>query len=234
MLIHGFPLDRSIWNELVPLLEDRFDLIVPDLRGFGRSGTVDAPYTLTDMGDDIAALLDDLEIDKAYLAGHSMGGYLALAFAKKHPEMVSGLALVSSQAAGDSPERKQGRYDLAGKVMEQGPAVVAEAMAPKMATGERLQQFARVLMSEQGVAGISGCLKAMAEREDLRTELADFDFPLVLIHGDADALIPIEQARDTLTRTDRARLVELPGVGHLPMLEAAEATAEALKQLETF
>jgi pimeloyl-ACP methyl ester carboxylesterase len=231
VLIHGFPLDRSIWNDLVPLLEGQFDVIVPDLRGFGSSGTVDSQYTTTDMADDIAALLENLGLAEVLLAGHSMGGYVALAFAKKYPEKVTGLALVSSQAAGDAPERKEGRYKMAGEVTSKGAGVVVEAMAPKMSADDRIQQFARELMARQSVSGITGGLKAMAEREDLREALATFDFPLVLIHGDADALIPIDLARDAVTSTDRATLVELPGVGHMPMMEAASETADALKRL---
>jgi len=231
VLIHGFPLDRSIWNEVTPLLEDHFDLIAPDLRGFGGSGTVDSPYTMTDMADDIAALLDRSGIAEARLAGHSMGGYVALALAKKYPEKVAGLALVSSQAGGDSPEGAQGRYQTAEKVSEEGTGVVVNAMTPKLTSDARIRQFAGEVMAAQSEAGITGALKAMAEREDLRDFLSTCTFPLVLIHGGADELVPIDKARDARSRAGSAELVELPGVGHMPMMEAAEATAEGLKLL---
>lgn len=120
VLIHGFPLDHTIWDEVVPLLKDDFDLILPDLRGMGGSDAVDAPYTMTDLADDIASLLDHLGLDAAFLAGHSMGGYVALAFAAAYPRRVRGLALVSSQAAADPPERKAGRYAQAHQIAENG------------------------------------------------------------------------------------------------------------------
>jgi pimeloyl-ACP methyl ester carboxylesterase len=90
VLLHGFPLDHHLWDEVVPLLEDSFDLILPDLRGFGESETIDTPYTMEDYASDIAGLLDQLAIQKAAVAGHSMGGYVALAFARTYPERVSG------------------------------------------------------------------------------------------------------------------------------------------------
>lgn len=70
VLIHGFPLDLSIWDSIVPLLESDFDLIIPDLRGFGESSTVDTPYTMLDFANDIAGLLDCLGVEKAFFAGH--------------------------------------------------------------------------------------------------------------------------------------------------------------------
>ena len=85
VLIHGYPLDHSIWDEVAGLLENDFDLIIPDVRGFGESTAVDEPYTMTNLAGDVAALLDSLEIEKAAFAGHSMGGYVALAFAKAFP-----------------------------------------------------------------------------------------------------------------------------------------------------
>ena len=102
VLIHGYPLDHSIWTEVASQLENDFDLILPDVRGFGESTTVDAPYSLTDISSDLAALLDSLGVGSTALAGHSMGGYVALAFAKLFPKRVSGLALISSQAAADT------------------------------------------------------------------------------------------------------------------------------------
>ena len=81
VLLHGYPLDHHLWDDVAPLLEDTFDVILPDLRGFGGSSTVDSFYTMEDMASDIAALLDQLGIQKAAVVGHSMGGYVALAFA---------------------------------------------------------------------------------------------------------------------------------------------------------
>src|SRR5262245_39461554 len=82
VLLHGYPLDGSIWSELVPLLTDQFELIIPDLRGFSESTTVDTPYSIDTFASDIAGLLDHLRLEKTTIVGHSMGGYVALSFAK--------------------------------------------------------------------------------------------------------------------------------------------------------
>src|SRR6266545_4584990 len=105
VLLHGYPLDHHLWDEVAPLLEDTFELIIPDLRGFGESSTIDSFYAMEDFAADIAALLDHLEIQKAGLAGHSMGGYIALAFARLYSERLTGLGLVASQAMADAPDR---------------------------------------------------------------------------------------------------------------------------------
>ncbi len=232
VFIHGYPLDHSIWNEVAALLESDFDLIIPDVRGFGKSTTVDTPYTMVDLAGDIAGLLDHLGVDKAALAGHSMGGYVALAFAKKYPERVSGLALISSQAAADSLEGKQKRYKTAEDVAEKGTGIVAEAMTTKLSDSKKVQDFVSPLMAAQSKSGVVGALKAMAEREDSTPILSGFTFPVVLIHGDADALIPIDRAKDIKSILPTAQLVELQGVGHMPMMDAAEKTAQALKLLK--
>ena len=99
VLIHGFPLDHTSWDEVAPILENKFDVILPDLRGFGQSTTIESPYSMADMADDIARLLDDLGIEKAAIAGHSMGGYVALAFLKKYPQRVIGLGLSPNTTA---------------------------------------------------------------------------------------------------------------------------------------
>lgn len=229
VLIHGYPLDHSIWEEVARLLENDLDLILPDLRGFGGSSTADAPYTMTDMARDIASLLDALGIEQAALAGHSMGGYVSLAFAKAFPNRMKGLALVASQAAADPPDRKEGRYKTAAAVSAKGAQFVADAMTGKLSANVQVQAVIRPLIEKQGVPGVIGALKAMAEREDLTSFLASFDSPLVLIHGGADELIPVERARELKSLVPSASLHILPGAGHMPMMELPEDTAAALR-----
>lgn len=231
VLLHGYPLDHHLWDDVAPLLEDTFDLILPDLRGFGASTTVDSFYAMEDFASDIAGLLDQLGIRKAVIAGHSMGGYVALAFARLYPERVLGLGLVASQAAADPPDRKEARYKSATEVAEHGIASVVETMTPKFTTDKRLQDFARRSMERQQPAAYIGALKAMAERVDSTPLLSSFLFPVVLIHGDADVLIPIDRAREVKSVLPHAHLVEISSAGHMPMMENKQETAKALKHL---
>ena len=231
VLLHGFPLDHHAWDEVAPLLDDTFDLILPDLRGFGASTTVDSFYSLEDFASDIAGLLDQLGIAKTVIAGHSMGGYIALAFVRLFPERVRGLGLVGSQVLADTEERKEGRYKSAAEVAEHGIGSVIETMTPKFTPDARLQSYAREAMERQQPAAYIGALKAMAERVDSTPLLTSFRFPVVLVHGDADALVPIERAREVKEALPEAHLVEIPGAGHMPMMEDAEKTAQALRLL---
>jgi pimeloyl-ACP methyl ester carboxylesterase len=231
VLIHGYPLDHSIWDETAALLSGTFDLILPDLRGFGASASPADPYTMADMASDLAELLDKLGIQQAALAGHSMGGYVALAFARAYPLRLRGLGLVSSQVLADKPEGREGRYKTAASVAESGVQVVAEAMTPKLSADAKVQARVRSLIEQQTPAGVIGALKAMAGRPDSSDLLSSLSVPLVLIHGDADVLIPIERAREVQTAVPHARMFALGGVGHMPMLEAPSQVAEALKTL---
>lgn len=231
VLLHGYPLDHHLWDDVVPLLEDTFDVIVPDLRGFGESTIADSSPTMEDYTADIAALLDYLDIPKAAVVGHSMGGYVALAFARLYPERLSGLGLVSSQVLADAPERKEGRYKSAADVAENGIGSVVAIMTPKFTTDEKLQAFARVSMERQQPAAYISALKAMAERMDSTPLLSSLKVPVVVIHGDSDALIPVDRAREVKATLPLAHLVEISGAGHIPMMEAKEKTAQALKHL---
>jgi pimeloyl-ACP methyl ester carboxylesterase len=231
VLLHGYPLDHHLWDAISPLLEDTFDLILPDLRGFGESSTVETFYTMDDYASDIAGLLDHLGIQKSAIVGHSMGGYVALAFARLYPERVSGFGLVASQALADPPDRKEGRYKSAADVKEKGIGGVVETMAPKFTADSRLQSLTREVMERQQPAAYIGALKAMAERVDSTPLLSSFHFPVVIIHGDADALIPVDRGREIKGTILNSHYIELKDVGHVPMLEAAKETAEALKHL---
>lgn len=232
VLIHGYPLDHSIWDETAAILSGTFDLILPDLRGFGASASPTDPYTLTDMASDLVELLDELDIPQAALAGHSMGGYVALAFFRAYPARVRGLGLVASQVLADKPETREGRYKTAENVAQNGVGVVAEAMTPKLTADASLHSFIRALIEQQTPAGVIGALRAMAERPDSTDLFPQLNVPLALIHGDADGLIPIERAHEVQAMVPQAKLFALHDVGHLPMMESPQAVAEALKTLD--
>lgn len=232
VLIHGHPLDHAIWSPIVPLLEDDFDLLLPDLRGFGQSETPRTSFLLADMAGDIAALLDFLQIEKAALAGHSMGGYIALAFARAYPQRVRGLGLVASHVFPDPPEKKPVRYADAAAVEAGGVGSLAEGFPVKLTADASLQAALRRIILRQSVYGVAQSLRAMAERPDSSALLAGFDFPVVIVHGDADAIVPVARARQGKALAKNARLVEIEGAGHMPMMEFPRQTAEALKLLQ--
>lgn len=228
VLIHGFPLDHSMWDGLIPHLEGA-DVICPDLRGFGESAVVDGAYGLEDMADDLVALLDALRIEKAAFVGHSMGGYIALAVARKYPQRVAGLGLVGTQALPDTPERKAGRYATAEQIAAQGAIVVADAMAPKLSSNPQHIDDLHALILRQPTAGLMGALAAMAERPDSSALLPTFRFPVVIVVGLADMLIPVERSHEMKAAIPQATLTEIPNAGHLPMWDAPVETAQALK-----
>lgn len=230
LLIHGFPLDHTIWEPLAVRLVDNFDVIMPDLRGFGLSDIPAGEYTIEQMASDLAQLLDVLKIQKTYIAGHSMGGYVALAFAHAYPDRVSGLGLLGSQALPDSSERKAIRFAQVEQVAENGVQVVA-GMADNLSASPQFAPIFRAIILQQRPAGVIGALKALAIRPDATQFVALFNFPIVLVHGLADALIPPARASELKTLLPQAFLTELQAVGHSPMLEAPDQTALALLQL---
>lgn len=230
VLVHGFPLDHSSWASLVPHLTDTFDVIQPDLRGFGASSAPESGYSLEDMAADLDALLTALNLPSAFLAGHSMGGYVSLAFARRFGPRLRGLALIGSQAVADTPERQAGRHTTAAQVLEQGPLAVA-GMAEKLSANPDQTSFLRELILRQKPVGLAHALKAMAARPDSQALLASLQVPLVLVHGLADSLIPFDRSREMKTLYPQANLTELPGVGHSPALEAPAETAAALQRL---
>ena len=231
VLVHGFPLNHSIWEPVVPLLQLKADVIVPDLRGFGESAVSPTDYRLTDLAADLLAMLDELKIEQAAIAGHSMGGYVALAFAHAYPQRTAGLGVVASQARADTPERKASRYEEAEQILSNGVAEVANYMSVKLTANAGLQAKMRELILRQSPQGLAQALKGMAERSDALPYLPEFEFPVAIVHGQADSLVPIERAREVREKVKHGFLVEVEGVGHLPMIEAPNSTAGELLKL---
>jgi 3-oxoadipate enol-lactonase len=231
MLVHGFPLNRSIWRPLVPLLESKFRMIMPDLRGFGQSPVTEGTYSMRLLAEDLRALLDTLKIDKVILAGHSMGGYVSLAFAQAYPHRLAGLALVASQAAADSPETRASREKSIEETKRRGLKPLATSLSARLTCQPDLVAPLRELIMTCNRQGIIGALKGMAERPNAQEWLSSIAVPSVVIAGVEDAMIPLERPRIMAQLLGRAFLVEVNNAGHMPMMEQPAAVANAILQL---
>ena len=229
LLIHGHPLDHSIWTPVIPLLAHEFDLILPDLRGFGESETVSGSYLLDNMAADLLALLDHLKVSQVLIAGHSMGGYVALAIARVQPGRIRGLGLVASQVFADPPERKVARYETAAGIEKDGVGGMANTFPAKLSADLALLPALGAIIRRQSPHGVAESLRAIAERPDSSDLLKQLTCPVALIHGKADQLIPVERARQAHELAPRSSLVEIEGAGHMAMMEAPEETSRALK-----
>ena len=234
VLIHGYPLDHTIWEEVVPLLEQKFDLIIPDLCGFGESDIIKTEPSMADYAGDIERLLDHLKIKKAIIGGHSMGGYVTLSFAHEFPDRVSGLAMISTQTAADAQDRKEARRATAKQVLEKGIGVIIDSMVPKLSNNRIVQEYVRQVITRQKPYGIINALNAMADRPDSTELFKSFKFPVVIVHGTADELIPVDRAREMKAALPSAYYYELPGLGHMAMMEDPTKFANVINHLIEF
>ena len=225
VFVHGFPLNRTMWQPQVAALSSTFRIVTVDLRGHGDS---DAPlwrYRIDDFVDDILAVLDDLRLPRVSLVGLSMGGYVALALARLYPDRLSGLVLSDTRAQADTPEGRQGRFHLAQAAHERGAGAVADTMLPKLLSAKTrdsrpdLVAQVRTMIEHMRLGGIVGDLMAMADRPDSVPLLETLDCPTLVIVGADDQTTPLPDARLMAERIPGARLEIIPEAGHLPNLE---------------
>jgi pimeloyl-ACP methyl ester carboxylesterase len=240
VLLHGFPLDRRVWqdqlgNQQTPGVSDVARVIAPDLRGFGESKST-ASFTLEDLADDVHALLSDLGALPAVLGGLSMGGYVALAYAKKYPTDLRGLVLIDTKAEGDTTEGKQGREKMIALVKEKGSAAVAEQMMPKMmapdapAQRPHVARQIRSIMEACPPQTIAHALAAMRDRPDHTCDLPSVPAPTLIIVGEHDAITPPEKAQAMAGEIPNVELVTIAGAGHMSPMEQPQQVNDALRR----
>lgn len=229
LLIHGFPLNGRMWAPQVAHLRDRYRVIVPDLRGHGRSEAVHGPYLMDLLAQDLNALLDRLQVDEpVVVAGLSMGGYITFAFYRQFASRVRAVILAATRAGEDAQAGKENRAKTAQKAEEQGAAAVVADMLPKMmapVTYERkpdLVAQAQDIMLETSREGVIGASLGMKERPDSKPTLEKMSVPGLILHGADDQLMPPGEAESMHAALAGSDLHILPEAGHLLNLEQAD------------
>lgn len=233
VLLHAFPLNRGMWEPQIAALFGECRCIVPDLRGFGDSPK-SGPYTMDRYADDVVSLLDALQIDRAVIAGLSMGGYVSFAIWRHHRERVRALVLADTRAAADSADGLKKRDELIALARSEGAAAVAERQITGLvgkSTREKQPELVdrvKAIMSGESVEGITGALAAMRERPDSTPLLGQIDVPTLVVVGEEDAITPVKEARLMHESIRGSRLEIVPGAGHLSNMERPAAFNAAL------
>ena len=233
LFVHGFPLSGALWRPVVERLGGRWRCIVPDLRGMGRSPATDAAG-MDDHADDLARLLDALgETRPVVVVGMSMGGYVAFAFARRHPARVRALALVATRAQADTEEGARGRLATAERVLREGSRVVADDMVGKLfaaSAGEELRSRWHSVMAATPPEGVAAALRGMAERPDSIGTIDLLARPVLVVMGEEDAIMTVEDGRRMAEAAEHGRLVTVAGAGHMVPVERPDAVADALQR----
>ncbi|MGH9222928.1 MAG: alpha/beta fold hydrolase [Acidimicrobiales bacterium] len=235
VLLHAFPMDARMWQPQVDALSDRWRVVTPEV-DFTRYPTVDA------MADAVAILIAEQELAPVVLGGLSMGGYVALAVLRRHPEVVRALVLADTRAGADTDEVRERRTKQQGQVAEAASATpVTEAMvgalpgATTKADRPDVIRHIAGLMDGATVAGVTAALEAMKARPDSTGDLAGIGVPTLVVVGEEDGVSPPDVAQDMARRLPNARLAVIPGAGHLSNLETPEAfNRELLAFLDGF
>ena len=228
LFIHGWPHNRSLWAAQLSGLPLQARCLAPDLRGFGDS-TVAAPYAIDQYADDLAAFLAMAGVDRAVVCGLSMGGYIALSMLRRHRVLLRGLILVSTRATADTMEGREKRARLITFVDEHGVEALAnrqlEAMVGEttFATKPDVLEVLRQMMAGAPREGVTGALRAMAERCDSTDLLSGIDMPALVVSGAQDTFTPPEELRALADAIPHSRLEVIEGGGHVCAYERPAA-----------
>lgn len=234
VLIHGYPLDRTMWLEQASALSDIRRVVAVDLRGCGRSSPVTGQtITMDDFAADVARVVRDLGDDQADIVGLSMGGYVALALWESHPELIRSLVLANTKASADSDEGRAGRRAQAQAVVAEGREQLAtKLLGALLAPNHELPVAARLrtMVERTPVETIVASLGGMAARPDRTGLLATISVPTLVISGEADGLIPPSVSQEMANAIPGADFVSIAGAGHLSPMERPVEFAEALRR----
>jgi len=228
LLLHAFPLDRSMWAPQLGALVTAGRCIAPDFRGLGATEGA-TPYSMDQYADDVAALVQALGAGPAVVVGLSMGGYVAFALWRRHRAHVRALVLVDTRPGPDSDEGREKRRRLIEVARARGSGAVADLQIASM-VGETTRarrpdvvETIRSMIAAAPVGGIVGALEAMMARPDSSATLGTIDVPTLVVVGEEDALTPPPEARAMHERIRGSRLEVLAGAGHIANLEQPSA-----------
>ena len=240
LLIHGFCEDSRMWEDFSQdLVEEKYKVITIDLPGFGQSD-VWSDVSIADMAEAVHAVLQELKQEKVILIGHSMGGYVGLAFAEKHSEMLAGLGLFHSHPYADSDDKKEGRQKGIGFIRRQGSALYVKQLIPALFAPDFVNSNAFLIekltfrASKYDAEGIIAALQAMKDRPDRSAVLSSISCPVLFIVGKKDQAVPVDKSIEQTHLPAISSIHIMEKVGHMGMFEATKHTQLFVRKFIAF
>lgn len=235
VLLHGFCGSSKYWDKVIPALSQKYRVIAPDMPGHGNSTDPEQWLQIEDYAQLILELLNEKEIEKANIFGHSMGGYITLAFAEKYPERLKSFGLIHSTPLPDDEQGKKGRDNSINKIQDEGIDAFIEGLIPKLFAQDRLSELqqeveeAKRIGRQTSPTGAITALYAMKHRPDRSDVLKNSTLQVLLVAGAKDQLIPPDKLFVHKQNNIKEMLIEQ--AGHMSMYETPETLVQ---EIETF
>jgi len=237
LLVHGFPLDHSMWTAQIEHLQENYRVIAPDLRGFGESNGAQPITKMKQFATDLDALLTELSIgEPVVFCGLSMGGYIAFEFAHHFPDRLRGLILCDTKATADSTEAQLNRKAVAEKVLRSGTSLLSAVMPEKlfaretMSRAERCVQDTVKVISSTTPQAVAAASLGMAKRRDVTAELSKIAVPTLVIVGEEDGITTPKEMQSVADAIPGATIQVIANAGHMSPLEQPSLVNEHLSK----
>lgn len=234
VLLHGFTENQDIWDSFMKKLRDEFRIITVDLPGHGRSGIVGEVHTMELMAEVVNRVLNRLKVRKCVMIGHSMGGYVTLAFARQYPGKLKGFGLFHSHAAADSEEVKINR-ERTMRIIDQDKIGFLNDFVPLLFNESRVYEFReeidRLMKAASSIdkKGLIAALAGMRDRKPMTELLKTTDLPVLFIIGKHDSRITPELSLQQSAMPKKCLSLLLEDVGHMGFIESPRATLEVIR-----
>jgi pimeloyl-ACP methyl ester carboxylesterase len=233
VLLHGFCESSRIFHRLKAELCPHSRVLLPNLPGHGGTPREPGLRSLSDAADWLRDWLDLMEVETCLLVGHSLGGYIAAAFADRYPDRLKGIGMLHSTALGDSPDRQENRDKALAFISEYGTEAYLRAFVASLFFDPQPAWTAELHEITAGTdpASIISFIKAMRDRPDRVAALRALQVPVMYIMGELDSLVPPARIRDELARVELALLYRIPDAGHMGMYETPDKVLAAINSL---
>lgn len=240
IFLHGFCETSDIWSDFQDRLSNEYHVVSIDLPGFGESTLPGFQFSLSDIAHNIKSFLDEKNLDHYVMIGHSLGGYIALAFAKQYQESIKGLGLFHSNVFIDSPEKKDSRTKLMDFIRKHGVGLFVKTFVPSLFYEKNippLKQLVERLRDKAAQTQASSVIeysRAMRDRESSVEMIKNMKVPVMFIIGEEDGSVPLDKSLGQAVLPVNSHVLRLAETGHMGMFEKPEETNRFVEQFLKF